>query len=236
MGMIGAAFLIFLFGIYAGRELEARKNSENTRTVRMNALADVSDAPLTSIPESSEKEGVKESSNRPPSVQEVAKTVIVVTPPKNNEPPTETSVPPATSLLASPVILPENESLGKTEVLQKTPSILGKKTPPPPPTLVTREKKPTPHEITPPPSRKPQLTRGSWSVQVHASRDENSARQVAGRLRSQGHAPVVSKIMRNGEALYRVRVGSFATADEARASVARFRREGKFSQAYPVSN
>jgi hypothetical protein len=54
-------------------------------------------------------------------------------------------------------------------------------------------------------------------------------------LRAQGYAPSVSKVQKEGEMLYRIRVGKFATQEEAVAAIGRFRRDGKFSQAYPVS-
>ena len=242
VSMIGAAFLVFLFGVYAGRELEARKNAENTRTVRINTLEKASPILSEATNESLGKlEESKDSAAGPPVPQEAAKTVVVVTPQKQNQTSSELPVSSIASSSSTPPTVPlEKEELGKTEVLKKAPPILVRKTESPPPTTapVVREQKPVPREQFPssPLLRKPQSTGGGWSVQLHATRDENSARQVAGRLRSQGYAPVVSKIVRDGDVWYRVRVGSFRTAEEARASVERFRREGKFSQAYPVSN
>ena len=240
--MIGAAFLVFLFGVYAGRELEARKNAENTRTIRMNTVEKVSEASsegTTGAP--IKKEEKSNVSSVSPTTQEAAKTVVVITPPKQNSPPAKPPAPPLTASSPAPLLTsPEKESLGKTEILQKAPPVLVKKKESLPHATVpvVRERKLSTRKSVSvaSPSEKPRTTRGSWSVQVHATRDENSARRVAGRLRSQGYVPVISKIVREGEVWYRVRVGSFRTADEARASVERFRREGKFPQAYPVSN
>jgi cell division protein FtsN len=89
----------------------------------------------------------------------------------------------------------------------------------------------------PPPApkeKKMQTPSGRWVVQVQATTQEEAAQNLARQLREQGLAPAVSKVERQGEVWYRVRVGKFANEDEARAVVARFRREGKFSQAYPV--
>lgn len=74
-----------------------------------------------------------------------------------------------------------------------------------------------------------------WKVQVEATRREEVAREIAKSLRAQGYTPSVSKVQKEGEVLYRIRVGKFATQDEAVAAIGRFRRDGKFSQAYPVS-
>jgi len=35
--LLGALFLVFIFGVYAGRELEARRMAENTQIVRVSS-------------------------------------------------------------------------------------------------------------------------------------------------------------------------------------------------------
>src|SRR5690349_18534887 len=40
VSIMGASFLVFLFGVYTGRELEARKAAERTSTVRLTALVE----------------------------------------------------------------------------------------------------------------------------------------------------------------------------------------------------
>jgi septal ring-binding cell division protein DamX len=77
--------------------------------------------------------------------------------------------------------------------------------------------------------------KGRWSVQVHATPQHGAAQDIARRLREQGYTPVVNRITRQGTTWYRVRVGNFATEEQAKEIVARFRREGTFPQAYPVS-
>jgi cell division septation protein DedD len=74
-----------------------------------------------------------------------------------------------------------------------------------------------------------------WKVQVEATSREEVAQAVAKALRAQGYAPSVSRITKEGQVLYRVRVGKFATQEEAIAAMARFRSDGRFPQAYPVS-
>ncbi|MBI3301954.1 MAG: SPOR domain-containing protein, partial [Deltaproteobacteria bacterium] len=86
-----------------------------------------------------------------------------------------------------------------------------------------------------PVEKKPGVTPVRWGVQVHATKQEEVAQNVAKMLREQGLVPLVSKVERQGEVWYRVRVGSFANEEEARNVVTRFRHEGKFAQAYPVS-
>jgi len=74
-----------------------------------------------------------------------------------------------------------------------------------------------------------------WRVQVGATTYEETAHDMARELRELGYSPLVSKVHTNGETLYRVRIGKFNKQGEAVAAVGRFRREGRFSQAYLVS-
>jgi cell division septation protein DedD len=76
---------------------------------------------------------------------------------------------------------------------------------------------------------------GGWRVQVGATTYPETANDMARELRGLGYDPTVTKVQMNGETLYRVRVGKFGKQGEAVAAVSRFRREGRFSQAYPVS-
>jgi cell division septation protein DedD len=83
--------------------------------------------------------------------------------------------------------------------------------------------------------KKPAVTSRRWRVQVQATNQKEVADDLVKLLRAQGHAPLLSKVVRQGQVWYRVRVGAFANEEEAKAIVSRFRREGKFAQAYPVS-
>lgn len=234
VSLIGASFLVFLFGVYAGRELEAHKAAENTQTVRVHSdpVNNQISAPLSKGIESAVMRGPDQSENiSQQPLSETPKTVVVVTPQRQDE---QTAVMPVQTPTR---VHPGEEASAKTKLLQKTLSISAKKEEKLSPSTdrVAQETKSTPAK-TAALARKETTVQGRWSIQVHATREESSARRLASQLRSQGYAPVVSKIMRDGEIWYRVRVGSFANADEARASVERFRREGKFPQAYPVSN
>lgn len=232
--MIGASFLIFLFGVYTGRELEARKIAENTRTVRVHSNPGnekTSDMTLMGAEANAVARGQDKAGLAPQPAQEAPKTVVMVTPQKPAE-----QTAPAPTLTSPPVSSPKE--LAETALPQETLPTVAKKEEksPPPVARAPHETKPSP-EIQPPAlSRKEAFPKGEWSVQIHATRDQESARRLANQLRSQGYAPIISRIVRDREVWYRVRVGSFANADEARASVERFRRQGKFPQAYPVSN
>jgi septal ring-binding cell division protein DamX len=238
--MMAASFLVFLFGIYAGREMEARKAAEHTRMVRtaISQEGQGSSPSHAGGPPVSTKEAQDKPASGTPSP---AVPVVVVAPQKPNEP------PPSSSPLAASVVTPPPEKMniakpepspqkGRVDLANQNrrSNIAPLEAPRP----LGQDKKPQTEETATasPPSKQTQPTSGRWSVQVNATRDEAAAQQLARQLRSQGYAPIVSKIERDGEVWYRVRVGSFTNAAEARAAVERFRREGKFHQAYPTSN
>lgn len=64
---------------------------------------------------------------------------------------------------------------------------------------------------------------GQWVVQVGSFGTEDKARQIVGKLKSQGQAAYVGKVTVSGKTLYRVRVGSMpsrAAADAALRKIA----------------
>lgn len=64
-----------------------------------------------------------------------------------------------------------------------------------------------------------------YLVQVYATEEKGKAEDVVGRLRGRGYVPEISPFTARGRTYYRVRVGPFATRDEARASASRVERE-----------
>ena len=84
-------------------------------------------------------------------------------------------------------------------------------------------------------AKKAEKPSAGWRVQVGATTYQETAQDMARELRELGYSPLVSKVQMNGETLYRVRIGKFNKQGEAVAAVGRFRREGRFSQAYLVS-
>lgn len=205
------SFLIFLFGVHVGKETQARKTVQQGRTVRVPvALTDSERATLSPPAPEASLLGQRPTGNAPGAVR------------------TEPQLPQ----LSSPI--------ERTRELT-TPAIPASPAKPAPAAETAREPAVPPRVIppvsaidekTPPPQLSP---KGRWSVQVHATRQQSAARDIAQQLREQGYTPVVNRITRHGQAWYRVRVGNFANEEQARELVARFRREGTFPKAYPVS-
>jgi cell division septation protein DedD len=284
VSIVGSSFLVFLFGIYAGRELEARKAAEHTSSVHLTVTGGGEAA------SSSKEEPANSAAVLQPLTAATAdkpKTVVVVTSPRlpgqaaaaassvnsssmGSQETTSTTKPTFPQNLqsipgeyqstkeslsthlpsGSPVAVPEKkltlsptkESVVAIESLKKVQTNAATLTAPPTPSVALRSavaeekkqvKKEESHLSL---AKKPPPAQGRWSVQVQALRDEEGARQLVMRLQSQGYAPMISRVVRDGEVWYRVRVGSFTSSEEARTSVERLRREGKFPQAYPTSN
>ena len=258
VSLVGSSFLVFLFGIYAGRELEARKAAEHTSSVRLAVTGGGETA--NSVKEEQENPAAF---LQPPTAATADKLkTVVVTPPR----PLRTSSGSCSSselflnrssrknlncktnfsartckmslenisqqkhqltllllLLQSAVpekkltSLPAKESVAAMEPLKKaqTNAATLKASSTPSAALhgaVAEEKKQVEKEEPHPPlTKKPLPVPGRWSVQVQALRDEEGARQLVRRLQSQGYAPMISRIVRDGEVWYRVRVGSFAS-------------------------
>ncbi len=126
----------------------------------------------------------------------------------------------------------------------------------PAPTPPTEDVQPAAHAATPRPERTPAppvarptaavvpssvpasapAGRGEWSVQVTATRDPRTADGLAQRLRSKGYEAYVVKMSRQDGVFYRVRVGHYASLEEANKMVSRLRREPGVPEAFVASN
>ena len=192
LSLLLCSFLVFLFGVYVGKEVEARKVAEQTRTVRLPVSA------------AEEPTHARPLAGAPSLLWKLPTEKLAVPPPA----PTPGASPPAQKPSVSPLSSTPAHAAPQTSVLRPVSAPVGKK---------------------------PAAPAGRWSVQVQTTTQQEVAQNVARLLREQGHTPLVNKVVRQGEVWYRVRVGTFTNQEEARAAAARFRREGKFAQAYLVS-
>lgn len=74
-----------------------------------------------------------------------------------------------------------------------------------------------------------------WSVQVGATMDPREALEMTLRLRAQGFEAYTVQAPLRGQTWYRVRVGRFATREEAREVEMRLRRMREYQGAYVTS-
>jgi cell division septation protein DedD len=76
---------------------------------------------------------------------------------------------------------------------------------------------------------------GPWTVQVGATMDSNEALNITLKLRALGFEAYTVQAPLRGQTWYRIRVGRFATRDEARTVEGRLRQTGEFKGAYVTS-
>ena len=187
--------LVFAFGVYIGKEVQAYKTAQETRTVRFPVEpADHTEAVISgpqAFPLTSKKTLEQQTRNGQLQTTPVA-------------PPVEESG------AASPARASQNE---KRETALTAPA--------------PGEGKASDQKEPPRP--------GGWRIQVHVTKSRSTAQQLAAELRQRGYTASVNRLTKNGETLYRLRVGPFTQA-EAHRVAARFRREEKFAQAYLVSD
>ncbi len=154
LSTVASFLLVFSFGVYIGKEVQAYKTAQETRTMR-----------------------------------------FPVEPADHNA--SVSPGPPALPLTSE--TLGERENKGKAQAKEEPPRS------------------------------------GRWSIQVHVTKSQSTANQLAAELRKQGYTTAVNRLIKDGETLYRLRVGTF-TQEEAQRAVVRFRREENFAQAYLVSD
>ena len=179
--------LVFAFGVYIGKEVQAYKTAQETRPVRFPA-GHPEDKVSASPP----------SYALPPTLEKWA---------QRDQSPSPSAPPVGVNVSTTSASVSQNK----------------KRVAPAPIRVKSQYKK----EQT----RLP----GEWSIQIHVTKSRRTARQLAAELRTQGHTASVNALTKNGEVLYRLRVGTF-TQEEAQRVAARFRREGKFAHAYLVSD
>jgi cell division protein FtsN len=79
-----------------------------------------------------------------------------------------------------------------------------------------------------PPGAKP------YNIQIQAVMDKSGADEMVSRLKALGYNAQETKVALNGETWYRVRIGPYASADEATAAQDRLREQ--YKQAYTTSH
>ena len=241
VSVLFASVLIFLSGVYVGKGVEAHRAVEQTTTLRMpinltnESRAPEANTPLAwKLPKDKPTEAQPSDSSvggereRPSTkLQERLEKSEEKVRPKTEE---ETTA----SAKEKSHFVKESSPTGREKARTDT----GDNRELPIRTAAVQSRSNDEYEakkISPLPTQKVTSGAKKWKVQVEATSREEVAQEIAKSLRAQGYVPSVSKVQKEGEVLYRIRVGKFATQEEAVAAIGRFRRDGKFSQAYPVS-
>lgn len=76
--------------------------------------------------------------------------------------------------------------------------------------------------------------RGTWSVQVNATKDARTARTIVQDLQRRGFTAYAVDVQLRGELWYRVRVGRFVTMKEATDAIGKLRDTGRYERSFLV--
>ncbi|SRR5579875_500520 len=218
VGLVALSGTVFALGLIAGYEM-ARQNQVDSSQLATNfPLPSPQAAATTPRSAASPALAAGATTVAPPAVASVsarsaaAARAAAQPPPPAEETPEEASVPPS-----SP---PEEEEASTDADQQRAPSN-------PVPAVGAR----TPGVASTPPAKvaatepAPLARRHPYNIQIDAVMDNAGAQQMAARLRRLGYTPTIVPSMVAGQTWYRVRVGPFATAEEARAAQDRLRAQ-----------
>jgi DedD protein len=211
LGLVGLSGAVFALGLVAGYEM-AKQNQPDMSQIS-------STYPLPNPPEN------------PAPVSEMS-------------PAAEASPAVATAPVRRPVpIKPPEPAIGEAHPAARTsPATVARVKPPPPAPAVAppaTEDEPTDEdsETTSAPVASPRaLPPGAkpYNIQIEAVMDKSGADEMVSRLRDLGYNAQESKVAINGQPWYRVRVGPYASAEEATAAQNELR--DKYKQAYTTSH
>lgn len=213
LAFCGASVLIFLLGMWVGRDLAERRLLREEPIVRVPVM------PATPSPEEAPAEPVDRAFYERLK-QKAEERLAQASPPQ----------PPAVPTLAAPSV-----ASPAARVVQSSPAARWESPRPTmrPPTPTLRPR-PTP---TLPVAARSRATEewadAGWTVQVTATTDAAEARALVQRLRARGFdAYMVQAPTREGVTWYRVRVGRFQSRERAREMENRLRTEGGMPGAF----
>jgi cell division septation protein DedD len=184
-----------------------------------------------------------------PDMSQISSTYPLPNPPENPAPVSEMSPAAEASpaVAAAPVrrpipVKPPEPAIGESHPAARTsPATVARVKPPPAPAVAppATEDEPTDEgsetasaPVAPPralpPGAKP------YNIQIEAVMDKSGADEMVTRLKSLGYNAQESKVALNGQTWYRVKVGPYASAEEATAAQNELR--DKYKQAYTTSH
>jgi cell division septation protein DedD len=185
-----------------------------------------------------------------PDLSQISSTYPLPNPPENPAPVSEMSPAAEASpaVAAAPVrrpipTKPTEPAIGEAHPAARTsPATVARLKPPPEAPAVARppsEDEPTDEEPetaeapNPPPRALPPGAK-PYNIQIEAVMDKSGADEMVSRLKELGYNAQEMKVAMNGQTWYRVRVGPYASADEATAAQNELR--DKYKQAYTTSH
>ena len=215
LGLVGLSGAVFALGLVAGYEM-ARQNQPD--------LSQISSIyPLPNPPASGEKPApVSEMSAAAAASPSVASAPA---------PPSIPLKPPAPAVAEVPP--PASRTSPATVARLKPPAEAPAVNRPAPADEDTDEDSETASAPAAPPRALPPGAR-PYNIQIEAVMDKSGADEMVSRLKTLGYSAQEVKVALNGQTWYRVRIGPYASAEEATAAQNRLREQ--YRQAYTTSH
>ena len=218
VGLVGLSGGVFALGLVAGYEM-ARQNQPDLSQIS-------STYPLPKSPAPDEK---------PAPVSEMS-GAAVASPAVASAPPAEAIKPPPEPAIGeeAPAAPPSPATVARVKPPAEAPA--ASRPAPPAEDEDTDEDTETaspPPAAEPPPPALPPGTR-PYNIQIEAVMDKSGADEMVARLKALGYSAQEAKVALNGQTWYRVRVGPYASAEEATAAQNRLRDQ--YRQAYTTSH
>jgi cell division septation protein DedD len=212
LGLVGLSGAVFALGLVAGYEM-ARQNQPD-----LNQISSTYSLP------------------NPPASGEKAAPVSEMSP--------AAAVSPSVASAPMPPLKPPAPAVGEIPLAARTsPATVARLKPRPEPPAVNR---PAPgnenesDENSETASAPAAPTRGlapgakPYNIQIEAVMDKSGADEMVSRLKTLGYSAQEMKVALNGQTWYRVRIGPYASADEANAAQNKLRAQ--YRQAYTTSH
>ncbi|MEW6271343.1 MAG: SPOR domain-containing protein [Thermodesulfobacteriota bacterium] len=206
--------VIFFLGIYVGKGLQESRLAREERVVRLpvnpgetgGELADVRPWDAPAEPQPAQTASVNLA------VRSAAQPIATASPAPAPAPTAELAALPA----ATPAAAPPAVSPGIV-IIRPTPATesLAK--------------------VEPPVASVRPAAGKYWSVQVNATKDQETADRLVERLTELGYQAFIVRVRLADETWYRVRVGRFPTMEAATAVVMRLKNEERYSRAFLVN-
>jgi cell division septation protein DedD len=218
--------IVYVLGFYLGRGMEDRRPTSEERMVRL---------PVTSQPPP-EGQRPKDEKEFPsfyqalPAGQQPPEVAKATPPPTAPAPATRPAGPPSVASVTSTTLA----RAAATSTTLARPGAAPAVAPPPFAHVTTTY----PPSATPPPLARPEPLppRGpSWTVEASPTRSRAEAEQVLATLKRRGYDAVLVQVQRDGDTWYRLRVGRYASAEQASEVMKKLRENEGVAHAFVAS-
>lgn len=226
LGFLLTSGLIFLFGIWVGRDVAERRLAQEERIVR----AAVPAAPTPSEDAASEVDRAFYERLKGQAYQRLQETAVAGPAPTPLDTPAPIPPSPAPTTGRPPLPTPALGALAEPAAAR--PTVAAPTRAPAPPTQQPMARATPAARPRTPEASGSQWADAGWTVQVNATTSEAEATAMARRLRAKGYDAYTVQAPQRGQTWYRVRVGRFTSMEQAKSMERRLHTAEGLTNAY----